>query len=69
VNIAPPPKNSIPNKKIEESQKDVLLKEKANMYTYDGKISNYSFLKKIDRKVVDKKYALSFAEFKKLHNK
>jgi hypothetical protein len=69
VNIAPPPKNSIPNQKIEESQKDVLLKEKANMYTYDGKISNYSFLKKIDRKIVDKKYTMSFTEFKKLHNK
>lgn len=71
VNIAPPPRNSIPNQKIEEIHKDkvVLLKEKANMYTYDGKISNYSFLKKTDRKVVDKKYAMSFTEFKKKHNK
>jgi len=30
---------------------------------------NYSFLKKVDRKVVDKVYSTSFSEFKKLYNK
>ena len=45
---------------------DAVLKENANRYTYQGKLSNFSFLKKIDRKLVDKNYALSFAEFKKL---
>ena len=29
---------------------------------------NFSFLKKIDRKVVDKKYAMTFADFKRLQD-
>jgi hypothetical protein len=67
VNIGAPPKNSIPNKKLTEKQENekVLLKEKANRYTYEVKIANFNFIKKIDRKVVDKKYAMSFADFKK----
>ena len=69
VNTAPPPKNSIPNKKLTESQENekILLKEKANRYTYEGKIVNFNFLKKIDRKLVDKKFATSYADFKKMN--
>ena len=63
VNIAPPPKNSIPNK-LQENERSV-LKERSNRYTYEGKFANFSFIKKIDRKTVDKKYAMSFADFKK----
>lgn len=68
VNIAAPPKNSIPNNKVTESSSDekVLLKENANRYSYEGKLSNFNFLKKVDRKVVDKKYAMTFADFKRL---
>jgi hypothetical protein len=44
----------------------MILKERANRYSYQGKMVNFSFLKKVDRKVVDKTYALSFAEFKKM---
>jgi hypothetical protein len=68
VNIAAPPKNSIPNNKVTETKSDekVLLKENANRYSYEGKLSNFNFLKKVDRKVVDKKYAMSFADFKRL---
>jgi hypothetical protein len=68
VNIAAPPKNSIPNNKVTEKSSDekVLLKENANRYSYEGKISNFNFLKKVDRKVVDKKYAMTFADFKRL---
>ena len=67
VNTAAPPKNSIPNKKLTSQQENekVLLKDKANRYTYEGKIVNFSFIKKIDRKVVDKKFNMSFADFKK----
>jgi hypothetical protein len=68
VNKAPPPKNSIPSKQQINTEK-VLLKEKSNHYTREGKISNFNILKKIDRKVVDKKYAMSFADFKKYSNK
>jgi hypothetical protein len=71
VNTAAPPKNSIPNKKLTEQQENekVLLKEKANRYTYEGKFANFSFTKKIDRKVVDKKFGMTFADFKKTQMK
>jgi len=68
VNKAPPPKNSIPNKQQISNEK-VLLKEKSNHYTREGKLSNFNILKKIDRKVVDKKYTMSFADFKKYTTK
>jgi hypothetical protein len=68
VNKAPPPKNSIPTKQQITNEK-VLLKEKSNHYTREGKISNFNILKKIDRKVVNKKYAMSFADFKKYSTK
>jgi len=65
VNIGVPPKNSILITK-EQEKKKILLKEQANRYTYEGKLANFSFLKKIERKVVDKKYGLSFSDFKKM---
>jgi hypothetical protein len=68
INVAAPPKNSIPNNSTANvSNENVLLKENANRYTFEGKISNFPFLKKIDKKVVDKKYAMSFSDFKKLN--
>jgi hypothetical protein len=68
VNTGAPPKNSIPNKQLTKEQENekILLKEKANRYTYEGKLVNFNFLKKVERKVVDKKYGLSFADFKKI---
>jgi len=69
VNIGVPPKNSIPNMKINDDQgKTIILKELANNYSYQGKIINFSIIKKIDRKAVDKKYAMTFADFKKMKN-
>jgi len=47
-------------------QEDKIVKENANRYSFEGKLANFSFLKKIDRKVVDKRYAISFSEFKKM---
>jgi len=58
-----PPKNTAVNTKQSE---DVVLKENANRYSYQGKMANFSFLKKVDRRVVDKNYAMTFAEFKKM---
>jgi hypothetical protein len=70
VNISAPPKNSIPNKTTEKPENEkLLLKEKANRYTYEGKFANFNFLKKIERKVTDKKYGLSFTDFKKMQQK
>jgi hypothetical protein len=70
VNKAPPPKNSIPNNKSKNSNnnnnENIILKENANRYTYEGRFSNFSPLQKIERKQVDKKYAISFSDFKKM---
>jgi hypothetical protein len=65
---AAPPKNSIPNNNnnnIKKADEKVVLKENANRYTCEGRLANFSILKKPDRKVIDKKYAMSFADFKK----
>lgn len=43
-----------------------LLKENANRYTWEGRLANFSVLKKVDRKTVDKSYTLSFADFKQM---
>ena len=68
VSIGAPSKNSIPNVKTNVAQDTkVLLKEHTNRYSYQGKTSNFSVLQKIDRKVVDKKLAMSFADFKKMN--
>lgn len=48
-----------------KNQANKVVKEKANRYSYEGKLINFNFLKKVDRKVVDKNYGMSFAEFKK----
>jgi hypothetical protein len=68
VNVAPGPKNNIPNKNNmpKNENEPVLLKEKANRYTYEGRLCNFVALKKINRKMVDKRYATTFAEFKKM---
>jgi hypothetical protein len=58
---------NLPN--VNASSEKQILKENANRYTYEGRLSNFSILKKIDRKVVDKKYAMTFADFKKLQSK
>jgi hypothetical protein len=71
ISMAPPPKNSIPNKPKTENKEDekIILKERANRYTYEGKFANFNFLQKIERKVFNKKLALSFADFKKMQQK
>ncbi len=71
VNVAAPPKNSIPNRNMNEKKENgkIILKDKANRYTYEGKIVNFSFIKKPDRKVIDKKFAMTFGDFKKLQSK
>ena len=44
---------------------DVVLKENANMYCCEGKLANFNFLKKIDKKLVDKRLNMSFADYKR----
>lgn len=67
VNTGAPPKNSLPNKpKTDKSEADYVLKNNSNRYIYEGKLINYSFLKKVDKKTADKKSAMTFADFKKM---
>lgn len=43
-----------------------LIKENANRYTWEGRLTNFCPLKKIDRKVLDKKLAMTYSDFKKI---
>ena len=63
---AAPPKNSIPNKNNSENTK-LVLKSNTNRYTYAGKYSNFNFIKKVDKKIFNKKLSISFADFKKIN--
>lgn len=69
VNKVPAPKNNISNNQSVNSSEGnkILLKNNANRYTYEGKISNYIFIKKIEKKVTNKKYGITFADFKKMN--
>jgi hypothetical protein len=49
-----------------KENEDLILKENANRFTYDGRFSNFQMLVKVDRRVVDKRLNMSFAEFKKM---
>jgi hypothetical protein len=78
VNTAPPPKNSIPQNRMNVNLKEkkegsnnekMLLKENANRYSYQGKFLNFNILQKVDKKLVDKKYTLTFADFKKMKSR
>jgi uncharacterized protein YfcZ (UPF0381/DUF406 family) len=64
-----PPKNSSNlNKNVIEQKENekVLIKENANCYIYDGKLSNFNFLKNVEKKVFNKKLGFTFADFKKI---
>lgn len=69
IHMVAPPKNNITSQQIQKENERVILKEKANRYTYAGKICYFDFLKKIDKKVNNKKLGLSFADFKKMNTK
>jgi hypothetical protein len=71
VNMVPPPKNSIPSgvKKEANPNEKMILKERANRYSCEGRFSNFSIIQKVDRKKVDKKFAMTFADFKKMNKK
>jgi hypothetical protein len=60
--------NQSTSKKNNSTENKIVLKYKTNRYSYQGKIVNFSMLKKVNRKEIDKKYNLTFAEFKKLKN-
>jgi hypothetical protein len=63
--LPPQIKANLPD--VNKPDEKQLLKENANRYTWEGRLSNFCPLKKIDRKKVDKKLAMTYAEFKKIH--
>ena len=64
-NTLPPQiRANLPN--VNTSSEKQLLKENANRYTWEGRLSSMQLLKKIDRKMIDKKYAMSFSDFKQI---
>lgn len=62
------PKNNINMQNNDSTKKDekVVLKENANRYTNEGKIANFNILKRVDKKVFNKRLEMSFSEFKKM---
>jgi len=62
--LPPQIKANLPN--VNQTSNKQLLKENANRYTWEGRLTNFSPLKKIDKKIVDKKLVLTFADFKRM---
>ena len=66
-NVLPPQiQANLPDINTNKQTEKQLLKENANRYTWEGRLTNFCPLKKIDRKVLDKKLTMSYAEFKKM---
>jgi hypothetical protein len=42
------------------------LKEQANRYTWEGRLTDFSPLKNIDKKLLDKKLSMTYADFKRM---
>jgi len=59
---AAPSKNAVPS--IKKENENVLLKENANRYRYEGKIVNFNFLQPISKKTTDKRLAMTWADYK-----
>lgn len=55
---------SMPPSNVKIENTDIIVKERANRYLYDGKLANFQFLKK----VTNKRNELSFADFMKMQN-
>lgn len=62
--LPPQIKANLPN--INTNSEKQLLKENANRYTWEGRLTNFCPLKKIDKKILDKKLALTYADFKRI---
>ena len=69
ISVASVPTDHPTNSKQTKPQEDKIVKEHSNRYSFEGKLANFSFLKKVDRKIIDKRYAMSFSEFKKMQKK
>lgn len=51
---------------VNKASEKQLVKENANRYTWEGRLTNFCPLKRIDRKKLDKKLVMTYADFKKI---
>ena len=65
-NNALPPQIKATIQNVNQVSEKQLLKENANRYTWEGRLTDYCPLKKIDKKVVNKSLSMTYAEFKKI---
>jgi len=65
-NFVLPPQIKANLPKIDQNSDKQFLKENANRYTWEGRLSNFSPLKKINKTLVNKNLALTFADFKRI---
>jgi hypothetical protein len=63
VSKVPGPQNSVHNTDTGKNRK-IILKDNANRYSCQGKINNFSIIKRPEKKLLSKKLAMTFATFK-----
>jgi len=66
VGKVPGPQNSAQHKDTGNQNKNrkIILKDNANRYSYQGKIHNFSIIKRPEKKLLSKKLVMTFADFK-----
>ena len=66
TNFVLPPqiKANLPD--VNQKTNKQLLKDRANRYTWEGRLSSFNVLKKIDKKLTDKHLTMSFTDFKRM---
>jgi len=66
VGKVPGPQNIVQNKDTGDKDKNrkIILKDNANRYSCQGKIHNFSIIKRPEKKLLSKKLAMTFATFK-----
>ena len=62
------PSKNQSGQKTKEQDMDVIVKERANRYTWEGKFLDCQLLQKVDKTKTNKRLALSFADFKSLRS-
>lgn len=64
-NVLPPQiKANLPN--VKQHSEKQLLKEQANRYTWEGRLTDFCPLKNIDKKTFDKNLTMSYYDFKRI---
>ena len=62
------PSKNPSGQKTKEQYMDVIVKERANRYTWEGKFLDCQLLQKVDKTKTNKRLALSFADYKSLQS-